>query len=97
LYDGITIDFQTTVEKNCSIVCVKGGELIIIASKISSGTQIIADENSVLSIENSFIGRNCVITAKEKITIKKNCLIAEIYDCHNSHNLLFNLFPRQII
>lgn len=78
LYPGITIDFKSRVEKNCSIVCVRGGKLLISNSHISFGTQIIADEKGVLSIYNSFIGRNCVITSKEKVVINKNCLIAEM-------------------
>jgi acetyltransferase-like isoleucine patch superfamily enzyme len=78
LYPGISIDFKTTVEKNCSIICIKGGKLIIIESKISAGTQIIADQNSILKIEKSYVGRNCVIAAKEKIMINKNCLVAEM-------------------
>jgi len=57
---------------------VKGGKLTILKSHISYGTLIKADSKSTISIYNSFIGRNCVITAKEKIIINKNCLIAEM-------------------
>jgi acetyltransferase-like isoleucine patch superfamily enzyme len=78
LYTGITIDYKSRVEKNCQIVCVKGGNLTILNSHISAGTSIVACAESRLSIYNSFIGRNCVITAKEKITIHENCLIAEM-------------------
>ncbi|MGN6532465.1 MAG: acyltransferase [Ginsengibacter sp.] len=78
LYPGITIDYKTRIEKNCQIVCVKGGALTISNSHISAGTSIVASSASDLSIYNSFIGRNCVITAKEKIIIRKNCLIAEM-------------------
>ncbi len=78
LYPGITIDFKTRIENNCSIVCIKGGKLTISNSKISFGTNIIADTGSTLLIDQSFIGRNCVITAKEKVIINKNCLIAEM-------------------
>ena len=78
LYPGITIDFKTTIERNCSVVCVKGGKLVILKSHISYGTLIKADSKSTISIYNSFIGRNCVIDAKEKIIINKNCLIAEM-------------------
>src|SRR5258708_17980497 len=77
-YPGILIDFKSTIESNCSIVCIKGGRLNISNSKISFGTNIMADTGSTLSIDNCFIGRNCVITSKEKITIKKGCLIAEM-------------------
>ena len=78
LYPGITIDFKTRIESNCSIVCIKGGKLTISNSKISFGTNIIADTGGTLIIDESFIGRNCVITAKEKVIINKNCLIAEM-------------------
>jgi len=78
LYPGLTIDFKTKIENNCSIVCIKGGKLAILNSHISSGTQIIADENGVLEIHHSFIGRNCVITSKKEIIINKDCLIAEM-------------------
>ncbi|MEO8766194.1 MAG: acyltransferase [Ginsengibacter sp.] len=78
LYPGISIDFNTKIQKNCSIVCVVGGKLTIVNSYISSGTHIFADTKSSLSIYNSFIGRNCVITSKERVTINKGCLIAEM-------------------
>jgi acetyltransferase-like isoleucine patch superfamily enzyme len=78
LYPGISIDFKTKIQNNCTIVCVKGGKLTILNSHISTGTQIVADENSILSIYSSFVGRNCVISAKEKIIINENCLIAEM-------------------
>jgi acetyltransferase-like isoleucine patch superfamily enzyme len=78
LYPGIKIDFKSKIHNNCSIACIKGGKLIISNSSISFGTQIIADTNSILSIQDSFIGRNCVIAAKERVTINKHCLIAEM-------------------
>ena len=45
---------------------------------IKEGTYIFADTNSNISIKDSFIGRNCVVVAKNMITIKKGCLIAEM-------------------
>ena len=78
LYPGIEIDFKSKIHGNCSIICVKGGRLIISNSIISFGTHILADTNSILSIHDSFIGRNCVITAKEGVAIRKDCLIAEM-------------------
>lgn len=78
LYPGISIDFKSKIGSNCSIVCVKGGKLIISNCHISFGTHIGADTGSVLSIQNSFIGRNCVITAKEKVIINNGCLIADM-------------------
>ena len=78
LYRGITIDFKSTIQGNCSIVCVEGGRLTILRSHISYGTVIKADSKSTVSIHNSFIGRNCVIVAKEKIIINEGCMIAEM-------------------
>lgn len=78
LYPGIKIDFKSKIHNNCSIVCVKGGKLIISNSNILFGTHILADSSSTLSIQDSFIGRNCVITSKERVIIKKDCLIAEM-------------------
>ena len=103
LYKGITIDFKTTIQSNCSIVCVKGGKLTILKSHISNGTVIKADEKSTLSIYNSFIGRNCVIAAKEKIIINKDCLIAEMVVIRDQDHVIennsgdkFNTAPIQI-
>lgn len=99
LYPGLTIDYKTRIEKNCQIVCVKGGSLTILRSHISAGTSIVASSKSHLSICNSFIGRNCVITSKEKIIIHKNCLIAEMVvirdQDHIGHND-FNISPIEV-
>ena len=78
LYPGITVDFATHIEKSCSIVCIKGGRLLIRQSHISFGTSIVADTGSYVSVESAFIGRNCVITAKEKVIIHRQCLVAEM-------------------
>lgn len=78
LYTGANIDFKTTIGRNCSIVCVKGGNLDISNCSIKAGTHIFADTESTLTIKDSFIGSNCVIVAKKKITIKEGCLIAEM-------------------
>ena len=78
LYPGLKIDFKSKIHNHCSIVCIKGGKLIISNSHILFGTHIVVDTNSTLTIYDSFIGRNCVITAHENIAIKKGCLIAEM-------------------
>jgi acetyltransferase-like isoleucine patch superfamily enzyme len=78
LYPGIIIDFKSKIHNNCSIVCVKGGKLIISNSHILFGTHILVDTNSIISIHDSFIGRNCVITAHKKIMISKGCMLAEM-------------------
>lgn len=107
LYPGITIDYSTRIEKNCQIVCVKGGTLTILKSHISAGTSIVACSKSSLTIYHSFIGRNCIITAKEKVVINKNCLVAEMVvirdqDHHfspekvSSSNEDFNISPIEI-
>lgn len=78
LYPSVHINAKTRIHKGCSIVCVDGGTLSIINSEISSGTHILAGKNSKISIENTFIGRNCVIVARDRIMIGKNSLIAEM-------------------
>jgi acetyltransferase-like isoleucine patch superfamily enzyme len=88
LYPGITIDFRSRIHKNCSIVCVKGGKMVISNSIILFGTHIFADANSIISIYDSFIGRNCVITAKEKVVINKGCLIAEMVVIRDQDHLV---------
>lgn len=91
LYPGITIDYKTKIQSNCSIACIKGGNLIISNSNISFGTHILADTNGTLSIQDSFIGRNCVITAKDRVTIKKGCLIAEMVVIRDQDHIINNL------
>jgi len=88
LYPGITIDFKTKIQRNCSVSCVKSGRLKITKCDISSGTYIKADAGSILFIYDSFIGRNCVITAKEKVIINKNCLIAEMVVIRDQDHLI---------
>lgn len=88
LYPGLYIDFSSTIEANCNIKCVKGGKLIIKRSAILNGTQIIADANASIIIEDAFIGRNCVITAKKSIHIHKGCLLAEMVVIRDQDHLL---------
>lgn len=98
LYPGIKIDFKSVIEKNCTIVCIKGGKLTISNSKISFGTSIVADTGSTLEIFQSFIGRNCIITSKEKVAISKNCLIAEMVVIRDQDHIMdgnSNLFTQK--
>jgi len=78
LYPGLSINPGCTVETNCLIKCIKGGRLIIRDCTISAGTQIVADATGTIEMEGVFVGRNCVITAKSKVVIKKGCLLAEM-------------------
>ena len=78
LYPGMDLDYNCIIGKNCEIKCTSGSYLKITNSIIKSGTIIVADHNSEIEIINSFIGYNCVIVSRNKITIKKNCLIAEM-------------------
>lgn len=52
--------------------------MIIQRCDIGAGTHIVADAGAVVEIRESFIGRNCVITAKEKVIIDPGCLLAEM-------------------
>lgn len=78
LYSGINIDYNCVIGKNCEIKCTKGSSLKITNSIIKSGTIIVADHNSEIEIIHSFIGYNCIIVSREKITINQNCQIAEM-------------------
>jgi len=88
LYPGASIDYKTIIGAHCDIVCVKGGKLHISNSSIKAGTHIFADANSTLSIRNCFIGRNCVVTAKESVTIMPGCFIAEMVVIRDQDHVL---------
>ncbi|HVZ95733.1 MAG TPA: acyltransferase [Chitinophagaceae bacterium] len=90
LYPGMDIDFKTTIEKNCQIICIKGGQLKIKKSKISYGTSIVVDTGAFIEITQSFIGRNCVIVSKESVVINKNCLIAEMVVIRDQDHIIDN-------
>lgn len=89
-YPNLKIDNQTIIEKNCKIVCVDTGELTLKGCYISEGTFIIAAQKAKLEIENTFIGRNCLISSNRRITIKNDCLIAEMVVIRD-HNHNYNL------
>jgi len=78
LYPGIDINFTTRIERNCQIVCIKGGRLVLRDCMISSGTSIVVDTGAILEIHHAFVGRNCVISSKRSVTIAADCLIAEM-------------------
>lgn len=97
LYPGLSIDFKCHLENNCKIVCVKGGKMKISNSFITYGTQIVCDCSAEILIKDSFIGRNCIIVAKEKISIHSNSLIAEMVVIRDQdHNLNINSFGERI-
>ncbi|MDB4144280.1 hypothetical protein N9589_00500 [Flavobacteriaceae bacterium] len=75
-YPNCQITFDNYLEKGCKIKCTVNSKLKIKNSIISKGTIIIADHGS--DINKAFIGRNCVIVARKKITIAVNCQIAEM-------------------
>lgn len=87
-YPGATIDYKTKIAPGCSIVCVKGGKLHISNCTIHPGTHIFADKYGLISIKDSFIGRNCVITAKESVIIESGCLIAEMVVIRDQDHLV---------
>lgn len=89
-YPSIEIKGKTFVEKGCKIVCVDGGKLILDGAHISYGTYLIAARGARLEIKNSFIGRNCILAAKQDIQINNYCEIAEmvvIRDQDHKHDL----------
>ena len=68
-YPNLVIDNKTFVEKNCKIVCVDSGVLFLKSCHLSEGTFIIVAENAKLVMENTFVGRNCLISCNKRITI----------------------------
>lgn len=78
LFPNIEIDFKTSIESGCKIVCVDGGSIKISNCSIGYGSQIFCDSTGNIKISNSFIGRNCSIVAKKSIIIKPGCAIAEM-------------------
>lgn len=89
-YPNLVIDNKTFVEKNCKIVCVDSGVLFLKSCHLSEGTFIIVAENAKLEMENTFVGRNCLISCNKRITIKNDCLIAEMVVIRD-HNHNYNL------
>ena len=81
---------NTIIEKGCTVIAEDGSELILNNAYISSGTLIRSTKDSIINIQSSFIGRNCIIVAKVAIEINKNCEIAEmdvIRDQDHKHDL----------
>jgi acetyltransferase-like isoleucine patch superfamily enzyme len=77
-YPGLEIDRESVIEKNCKIVCVDGGRMTIKNAYISMGAHLFADENALLEIDGSSIGRYTHIAAKQSIIIKSGVAIAEM-------------------
>ncbi len=88
LYPGLYIDFSCNIDPNCAIKCVKGGRLTIRNTSVLNGTQIIVDAGASVIIDNAFIGRNCVITAKSSIHIHKGSLLAEMVVVRDQDHML---------
>jgi acetyltransferase-like isoleucine patch superfamily enzyme len=90
-YPDLKIIFgkNSFIGKNCSIICVDGGKMILKNAHINNGCHIFCGQNAELIIDSSFIGMNSVIVAKEKIIINKHCEIAEmtvIRDQNHKHD-----------
>lgn len=90
-FPNVKIGFDTKIEGNCKIFCDKSSEVKIVGSHISFGSFIIANDNGKILIEDSFIGRNCIISAKEQISIGKNCQIAEMVVIRDQNHKFENL------
>lgn len=97
-YPAIKIEGKTIIESNCKIICEDGGELILVNSYISAGSEIRATKTAKIIIRDSFIGRNCVFVAIESIEIQEGCEIAEmvvIRDQDHVHNLTSQKISKQ--
>ena len=97
-YPDIKISGKTFIGRNCEIVCVDGGSLILSDVHINYGSFIHCEKNAVLNIESTYVGMNAVIVALTSITIKANCEIAEmvvIRDQDHKHDLTDVLINKQ--
>lgn len=89
-YPNIIIKGTTYIARNCEIICVDGGKMILNNAHINYGSFIFCSKSAEINIESSYIGMNAVIVAVTKIIIKNNCEIAEmvvIRDQDHKHNL----------
>ena len=77
-YTNCQITYNSYLENGCKIKCTVNSKLKIQNSTISKGTYILADHGGDIEINDAFIGTNCVIVARKKITIAANCQIAEM-------------------
>jgi len=64
--------------------------------RISEGTFIKVSKNAELSLCNTFLGRNCLISSGKSIVINSGCLIAELVVIRD-HNHQYNLNDDKII
>lgn len=69
---------STRLDKNVTLVCTLGSKLVLKNCDIGYGTLIAADHGANLEITDAFVGRNCVIVAREKISIGAGTQIAEM-------------------
>jgi len=89
-YPSLIIKGNTFIGKNCDIVCVDGGKMILNNAHINYGTYLHCEKNAALIIDSSYIGMNSVIVSLTNIHIKPNCEIAEmvvIRDQNHRHDL----------
>lgn len=89
-YPNIEIIGTTYIARNCEIVCVDGGKMILKNAHINYGSFVFCANGAELIIDSAYIGMNSVVVALEKIHIKPNCEIAEmvvIRDQDHQHNL----------
>jgi acetyltransferase-like isoleucine patch superfamily enzyme len=77
-YPALDIDFNSTVSKNCDFVCVDKSKMVIRKTFFGPGSFIVTGAGGTLIINDSYIGPNCVIVAKEHVEIGKYCSIAEM-------------------
>ena len=88
--NGISIKGSSFLERNVSVEASNDSKVTIINSYISEGTHIKADNGGTIFIKDSFIGKNCVIVAIDRIEIHENCQVAEmvvIRDQNHLHHL----------
>lgn len=78
MFPGLYINFRSYLGERTNISCTTGSVLRIIDSYIDKGSVIAADHGARLHITKSYIGNNCIVVARDSITIEPDCQIAEM-------------------
>lgn len=64
--------------RSVSIICTDGSKLKLINCDVGEGSLIVSDCAGTIEIADCYIGRNCVIVARDRIMIGKHSQIAEM-------------------
>jgi acetyltransferase-like isoleucine patch superfamily enzyme len=98
LNPDVKIGLDSRVGAGAIIRCADGGSIRIRNVDIARGVELDAAPGASLDIAADFIGPNCIIAARERITIGDHCQIADnvtIRDHDHVHDASFSLRNRE--